>query len=288
MKTILVPIGGSDSDGAVFATALAAARPFAAHLDFVHVKVGPGEAAAYTPHVAFARGPALTAALDHLEAEAATRAAAAAQHVRALCDREQVALRDVPVRGLGLAASWREETGNAEERLIRHARHHDLVVMARARRPNGLPPDLIELLLLLGGRPVLLAPSRPPQSLTGTVMVCWRETAEAARALGAAMPFLTRARCVVFAGVDERSDGMAAALADLAAQFSWTGVRADVRIVPAAGRPTAAVLASAAADCGADLIVMGAYGRARAREMVFGGCTQAFIERADRPVLMMH
>ena len=288
MKTILVPTGGSDSDGAVFATALAAARPFAAHLDFVHVKIGPGEAAPYAPHVDFARGPALVDALDQLGAEAETRAAAAAQHVRALCSTEQIVLRDVPARGIGLAASWREETGNAEERLIQHARHHDLVVMARARKSNGLPPDLIELLLLLGGRPVLLAPSRPPQSLTGTVMVCWRETAEAARALGAAMPFLMRARRVVFAGVDEKHNGLPAALADLAAQFSWTGVRADVRIVPAAGGSAAAALASAAEECDADLIVMGAYGRARVREMVFGGCTQSFITHADRPVLMMH
>jgi hypothetical protein len=44
MKTIPVPTGGSDTDDTVLSTALAAARPFTAHLNFVHVKVGPGEA----------------------------------------------------------------------------------------------------------------------------------------------------------------------------------------------------------------------------------------------------
>lgn len=288
MKTILVPTGGSDSDEAVLATALAAARPFAAHLDFLHVKIGPGEAAPYTPHVTFARGAALSSALGELEAQAMTRAANAAQHVRALCERESIVMRDVPVPSIGVTASFREEAGHAEERLISQARHRDLVVVGRARRPNGLPPTLLEQLLMLSGRPILLAPSKPPQSLTGTVMVCWKETPEAARALGAAMPFLTHARRVVFVGVDEKACDLPAALADVAAQFSWAGVRADVRVIPAAGHSTAAALACAAEDCGADLMVMGAYGRMRMREVIFGGCTQSVIEYADRPVLMMH
>jgi nucleotide-binding universal stress UspA family protein len=288
MKTILVPTGGSDTDDTVFSTALAAARPFTAHLNFVHVTIGPGEAAPYVPHVDFARGPALADALDQLVTDAATRAATAECHVRALCDAEGIRLQDEPAPCAGLTASWRAEEGNAEERLIRHARHHDLVVMARARRPNGLPPDLIELLLLLGGRPLLLAPQTPPTNLTGTIMVCWRETAEAARALGAAMPFLTRARRVVFAGVEEKPDGLPAALEEVAAQFAWTGVSTEVWLVTASGRTTAAALAAAAGECQADLIVMGAYGRARTREVLFGGCTQSFIEHADRAVLMMH
>jgi hypothetical protein len=34
MKSFLVPIGGSDTDEALFATALAAAQPFASHMNF--------------------------------------------------------------------------------------------------------------------------------------------------------------------------------------------------------------------------------------------------------------
>jgi nucleotide-binding universal stress UspA family protein len=48
------------------------------------------------------------------------------------------------------------------------------------------------------------------------------------------------------------------------------------------------VLSTAAADCGANLVVMGAYGRSRARELIFGSCTEAFIHDADRPILLMH
>jgi nucleotide-binding universal stress UspA family protein len=48
------------------------------------------------------------------------------------------------------------------------------------------------------------------------------------------------------------------------------------------------LLAQAAQTCGADLIVSGAYGHSRLREVVFGGCTQSFIRHSDRPVLLMH
>ena len=41
-------------------------------------------------------------------------------------------------------------------------------------------------------------------------------------------------------------------------------------------------------DCGADLIVMGAYGQSRMHELVFGSCTEAFLRDADRPILLMH
>jgi nucleotide-binding universal stress UspA family protein len=48
------------------------------------------------------------------------------------------------------------------------------------------------------------------------------------------------------------------------------------------------LLATAAQSCGADLVVLGAYGHSELREVLFGGCTRAFIRDADRPVLLMH
>ena len=55
MKNILVLAGGGDKDEAVFATALAAAQPFHAHLKFLHVQIEPGEAAGWKPHAEFLR-----------------------------------------------------------------------------------------------------------------------------------------------------------------------------------------------------------------------------------------
>jgi nucleotide-binding universal stress UspA family protein len=48
------------------------------------------------------------------------------------------------------------------------------------------------------------------------------------------------------------------------------------------------VLASAAEDCGADLLVMGGYGRGPLVEDLFGGCTRSFLEHAEVPILALH
>jgi nucleotide-binding universal stress UspA family protein len=242
----------------------------------------------HTPHVAFASGPALSGALNTLEADVDRRSAGAVAHVNEFCARENIEIRDVPSGSGAVTASLCEEVHNAHRRLMFYARHSDLVVMGRSKRPNGLPADLIETLLLGCGRPILLASTEAPGNIAGTVMVCWRDTPDAARAVVAAMPFLVNAKRVVFVGIGERDSDIVEAVGDVADQFRWSGVATDVEIVAPKGRPISDVLSATAAASGADLVVMGAYGHSRTRELIFGGCTQAVIRHAYRPVLLLH
>ena len=288
IKTILVPTSGSNTDDAVFGTALAAARLFAAHLDFCHVRVDAGEAIRYIPHAGFASGAALREALDTLGADGRTRSVTAARHVEEFCEREQIVLADAPLGVEAVSASWYEHSGPAEEHLLTRARHSDLVVMGRAEGSDGLPPDLLRFLLLESGRPILVAPERPRASLVGTVMLCWKEAREPARAVTAAMPFLAKAKRVVIVAVEENGTACTPALADLVRQMAWHRIRADRRAISAGRRPAAVVLASAAEECDADLLVMGGYGRGPLVEDLFGGCTRSFLEHAEVPILALH
>jgi len=288
IKTILVPTSGGNDDPAVFDTALAAARLFSAHIEFCHVRIEAGEALRYIPHAGFASGAALREALDTLNAEGRARSIAALRHIQDFCAREHVLLTDVPLDVEQVSASWSQHDGPAHDHLLTRARHSDLVVMGRDKGTKGLPPDLLRLLLLESGRPILVAPPRARPRLTGTVMLCWKEAREPARAVTAAMPFLTRADRVVVVTVNgrgwERTDG----LAELVHQLGWHRVRAEQRVVNSAGRPVADVLASTAHDLDADLLVMGGYGHRPLREDLFGGCTRSFLESAEVPVLALH
>jgi translocation and assembly module TamB len=71
----------------------------------------------------------------------------------------------------GLSASFEEESDDVLHRLMRRARHSDMVVAARPKHESGLPDDLLERLLLGSGRPLLLAPATAPPRVTGTVLV---------------------------------------------------------------------------------------------------------------------
>jgi nucleotide-binding universal stress UspA family protein len=138
------------------------------------------------------------------------------------------------------------------------------------------------------GRPLLIAPPQPPRLLVGTVMVCWKETPEAARSLAAAMPLLVNARRVVLAGAEERGASLAAGLADLSCQLAWHGINAEVDFLSSLAGPVRKVLLTAVRSHNADLLVMGAYGHSRTRQIVFGGFTQSVLESAEIAVLLMH
>ena len=85
MKNILALIGGGDRDEVVFETALAAAEPCSSHVNFLHIHVGPIEAARGSA-VEFATGPALRGALEDLENRAKIYSRLAADHIRDLCE----------------------------------------------------------------------------------------------------------------------------------------------------------------------------------------------------------
>src|SRR5713226_228787 len=106
MKSILVLIGGGDRDEVILQTALAAALPFSAHLEFLHIHVSPGQAARYS-HAEFARGPALRNALGQLETKAKTFSELAADHVRDFCARAMIEVCDTPTKAQKVTASFR-------------------------------------------------------------------------------------------------------------------------------------------------------------------------------------
>jgi nucleotide-binding universal stress UspA family protein len=163
-------------------------------------------------------------------------------------------------------------------------------VLGRRRSADLLPPGLIERLLLRSGRPVVIAPESPPARASGTIVVGWKESAAAARALAGALPLLECAERVVLLGVAERAGPPPAhqGLHDLARQLGWHGIRAEVSLIEQSTQPVAAELTQAAARLHADLLVIGGFGRAPARELIFGGVTQSLMESAELAVLMVH
>ena len=285
IKTILVPTSGSDTDAIVFETALAVARPSQAHLEFFHVRVSEGEALTYREHARFARGRALRGALRELKEESEKRWEAAQCHVRDFCSQHKITMADVPDQLYTMSASWREEAGNGEEPFITRARAHDLVVMGRSTRANGLPPNLLPFLVVQCGRPVLIAAAQAPRRL-GMIMVAWKDAREPARALTAAMPLLVEAERVVVAEIIEDQPSANDA-ATVAAQLRWHGVRAESQRIRADGHPVAALLSSAAEACSADLLVMGSYSTGPVREEIFGGCTRSMLNHAPVPVFVL-
>lgn len=286
IKSILVPTNGETFDDAVLETALWVAQPTAGHIELRYF-CGPLPAAAQAAHpVGRAVGGAIAPTLALVDEQIEQQSRDARATFAEICRRKGVALVDDPIRSSSVTATWhsaRDDLAN----LSYHARHADLIVMGRPRSNNGFARSHIELVLAGSGRPVLIAPTVARLPISGTAFVCWKETPEAARAVGAALPLLANAQRVILANVDEGVGQSERALRAVARQLAHHGIDAETRLLPR-NKPVSEVLATAADAHEADLVVLGAYGHSKAREVVFGGCTRAFLNSASVPVLMMH
>ena len=289
MKTILVPASGSCTDEPVFATALAAVRALAAHLDFYHIRLSAGQPAARAPHVDFYAGAALPAALQVMSEDTEHLSEVARTHVNVFCERHEIAIREVPEQALSVSASFLEEQDHALDRLMLHARHSDLVVMGRPSHVDYMPKFLIEDILLGCGRPLLIAPDYSPETLTGTIVVGWKETPHCARALSAAYPLLEQAQKVILLNlIEEGGAGIPASLEHLAQRLKWHGMSVETQSLAIPAQTLTYEVSRAAADLHADLLVVGGFGHRRLRETLFGGVTQSLLKHAGMPVFMMH
>jgi nucleotide-binding universal stress UspA family protein len=76
--------------------------------------------------------------------------------------------------------------------------------------------------------------------------------------------------------------------ADISLHLAHHGVKAEIERTVSAGIPAGEVLLSRAADLGADLLVIGAYGHSRVRELLLGGATRSILQSMTLPVLMSH
>ncbi|MGU3340761.1 universal stress protein [Methylobacterium mesophilicum] len=181
---------------------------------------------------------------------------------------------------------WRSKLEYPSAFLTSQAAVADLMVLGRGRDGNSyLTVDPGEILMCLG-LPVLVVPPSVDHLDVKRVAVGWKNTREARRAVRDALPFLKRAAEAVVVAVDDGrgSDDTRDVLAFLQAHDVYaTSVRTEAQ-----GIGAAEALVDAAAECGADLIVTGAYGHGRLREWVFGGVTRNLLVGSPVCCLMSH
>jgi nucleotide-binding universal stress UspA family protein len=228
----------------------------------------------------------LKRALERLKTNSSAFSRIAAENVRAFCARAGIEMCDGPPGTEKVTARFFEEASNERELLTSHASQRDLIVMGRLRQKQGLAPDTLEHMVRNSGRPVLVAANEAPRALTETIMVCWKDAKNTSGAVTAAKPFLTAARRVLFVSVVKREGNVAAEMTAAARELA--GISVEVQVIPASGRGIPKGLATAADECDVTLLVAGAYGRSRGKEILFGSCTDKLLECCDRPILLSH
>jgi nucleotide-binding universal stress UspA family protein len=283
-KTVLVPVTDAATAEAPLDAALAVAATFGAHVLGLHVRTDPTSA---VPLVGEGMSGAMVEEMMNVaERQAAERATKARAAFDAACARHGVTLSTTPTAAL--SAQWDDVTGREEEVVAWRGRLCDLVVMGRPS--EGLEtPSLLTLnaALMESGKPLLLAPPAMPATIGTHVAVAWNGSAEAARAVAAALPLMKKAQSVTILSLTEDNRTASAPAGELAAFLAWHGITAKCAVVHA-GAHAGAVLLEQCAAVGADLLVMGAYTHSRLRQLILGGVTRHILSHAELPCLLCH
>lgn len=213
----------------------------------------------------------------------------AARQAEALAKKRDAFDGIVARAGLTDRSEWSAVKGLSRDVLPLRSRYADLTVLTQIdSRRESSESDRIAEFVLESGRPALVIPYiGAPDHIGRTVLIAWNGSREAARAVADAMPLLERADSVEVLAVEPRGIGDSPG-ADIARHLAGHGVKAEARAISGIEVNTGDAILNRAADTGADLIVMGAYGHSRIRELVIGGVTRHIMEHMTVPVLFSH
>jgi nucleotide-binding universal stress UspA family protein len=287
IRVVLIPLFGSDTDSSCLRAGLAVAQRFGAHVDGLFVRIDPADV---IPAIGEGVSPAVIIQLTEAAAAEMTRQSEAARGAfEAACEQAGIALADGPGQGAAASARWIELTGRRDEIIPRRARVSDLTVLAR---PHDQAPlelgAVVEATLFGAGRPLLIVPPGGAPEFGRTIAIAWNGGTEAARAVGWALPFLERAGAVHGLTAQTRRTQADVAL-ELSDYLAWRKIACERHAIAAQeDEPAGAALLRVASEIGADLLVMGGYGRTRLSELVLGGVTRHVLATAELPLLISH
>ena len=285
VRDVLVPVRGDGKGEGVLDHALALARRFKAHVDVLHCRPRPDDMLPFGVFVPAAVREQITSSAANLADEEEKRLVS---FFRKYCKRRELEISEArPWPKHEMSISWREMMGRQTRIVAIEGRLADVVVVAQPDRERKIGFRTLESALFETGRLVLMCPPKPVERIGVHVAIAWNGSTESARAVATAIGVLKAADTVTVLSVDTGAPADLDADA-LIAHLSGHHVEAGKAEPKSGATEVGQTLLASAADVGADVLLMGAYGQSRQFELVMGGVTRHIVENAEMPVLLTH
>lgn len=270
MKNILVPVEEHHGISSMFQTALLAAGRFRSRVEAIPLGVDLGTLIAVNYAI-----PMVIADQAHQDLPIELEAL-----FQRFCEQS-----DLPA---GVSFEWNGAEVMTDEKVGGYGRIFDLIVVGRPGADPGDPrSSTLEAALFESGRPILIAPPKPPSAIGKTVVIAWNASTETARTVSLAMPYLMQAEKITVVSVTgAMSPGPSGG--ELAAMLARHGLDVATETVSDSSKPAGRLILSKAEALGADLLIKGGYTQSRLRQMIFGGATSQILAEAEIPVFMAH
>lgn len=284
IRKILVPVRGDGKGDNVLAHAAVLAHRHVSHVKVVHCRARPEDLMPFGVHLP-----------EYLRKQIITQSYLVADQEEDSLRAELVALAETytletTVEKIGKVATveFVEEAGRQIDVIKRHGRLSDIIAVAKPDLDRNLGHNTLKAALFHSGRPVLMCPpvAAAPEQLGAKVAIAWNGSAEAARAMAQCKDILHTAETVWVLSNGEDS-GSGTSVEELIDYLSMHNINAVHHGFSKSSKVGKALLAQSH-ELGADMLIMGAYGESHEKATVFGGNTQAIVDKAEIPVLFNH
>lgn len=209
-------------------------------------------------------------------------------------DEETLKLRDkakaiftAKAESLNIMGNFRAAEGDVSTALNHYSRYADLLIVPQRKsdrfdfNPYYQLPDV----LLGAACPVLLLPdNKNPVLPPETALLAWDGKRECARALKASMPMLSQVKRIDVVAVNCDDDDAT----EIARHIAHHGIETKVHSVADSQSDIGETILNQASVLDNQMIIMGAYGHSRIRELMLGGTTRHILEHVQLPVLFSH
>lgn len=194
IRTILVPLYGDGADAACLAAAADIAQAMAAHVTALFCESDPSELLQSVPGWEAGAISSMTL-MKSLQERAEAQRKAADRSFSQWLTRSQARFATSPDGQHGATAELIVASGRPTSVIHDYAVVADLVITTIADRGELNRTGVLETTLFDSGRPVLAVPATTPAKMfAAPVAVAWNYSAEAARALNAALPIIEARR----------------------------------------------------------------------------------------------
>ncbi len=281
-KMLLMPLGtGSEAEERLNGS-LIVAKTLEAHLQVLHTNLS---ANTIVPQEVFVMSSSAKASLKKIfEQHTESETERLKDVFSRLCETHGVA-STAPSVDSAVSASWLETQGLRSALVAQYGKSTDLIVLARPL--EGKPTASFEAAILETGKPVLLIPRRLQQFSLDTVVIGWNGSPAVNRSLSLALPILQRAKQVIFLST-ERYTQQEPSPARMCNYLQVHGINASHQTFKRKQSSKGAGLLEKAEALNSQLLVLGAYGKSRFHESVFGGVTHFMLENSKIPMFYSH
>lgn len=193
--------------------------------------------------------------------------------------------------GVDRQIEWRSVADFPTQTLITEARCADLILLKKAKSGDIYRTIDAGLAILGAGRPFIVVPPAVKSLVADHVVIGWKDTREARRAVQDALPFLRGARHVTIVEICDKDQMKIARhnVGDVSRYLMHHKIKAQTRVeTQLVGSTSADQIIGLAEEEGADLLVTGAYGHSRLNEWIFGGMTRDLLTSSQICCLMSH